>query len=43
MQRAKGYVATFAGGVQTIANDRLTGELPGRLLRGARPAPQVVA
>ena len=43
MQRAKGYVATFAGGVQTIANDRLTGALPGRLLRGARPAPQARA
>ncbi len=38
MQRARGYVATYAGGVQTIANDRLTGALPGRLLRGARPA-----
>ena len=39
MQRARGYVATFAGGVQTIAHDQLTGALPGRLLRGARLAP----
>lgn len=36
VQRAEGYVATFVGGVQTIDNDELTGELPGRLVRGAR-------
>ena len=43
MQRAKGYVATFVGGVQTIADDKLTGKLPGTLLRGTRPAPQAPA
>ena len=37
MQRAHGYVATFVAGVQTIADDELTGALPGRLIRGARP------
>lgn len=36
MQRAKGYVATFVAGEQTIANDEATGALPGRLVRGAR-------
>lgn len=36
MQRATGYVATFVAGVQTIANDELTGNLPGRLIRGAQ-------
>ncbi len=39
MQRAKGYVATFVAGEQTIANDEATGALPGRLIRGAQPAP----
>ena len=36
VQRAAGYVATFVGGVQTIDRDERTGELPGRLVRGAR-------
>ncbi len=39
MQRAKGYVATFVAGEQTIANDEATGALPGRLVRGAQPEP----
>jgi N-acyl-D-amino-acid deacylase len=39
MQRAKGYVATFVAGEQTIAEDEATGALPGRLVRGARPEP----
>lgn len=39
MQRAKGYVATFVAGVQTVANDEATGALPGRLIRGAKPEP----
>ncbi len=39
MQRASGYVATFVGGVRTIARDRATGALPGRLIRGAQLAP----
>src|SRR5690606_29807875 len=38
VQRARGYVATFVAGVQTIANDELTGELPGRLIRGGKQA-----
>jgi N-acyl-D-aspartate/D-glutamate deacylase len=33
VQKATGYVATFVGGVQTVAEDEFTGELPGRLLR----------
>lgn len=39
MQRAKGYVATFVAGQQTITHDEATGALPGRLVRGARPGP----
>jgi N-acyl-D-aspartate/D-glutamate deacylase len=39
VQRATGYVATFVGGVQTVADDEFTGALPGRLLRGPKPAP----
>jgi N-acyl-D-amino-acid deacylase len=39
MQRARGYVATFVAGEQTIANDEATGALPGRLIRGERRAP----
>jgi N-acyl-D-amino-acid deacylase len=34
VQHAKGYVATFVNGVQTVANDQFTGSLPGRLIRG---------
>jgi N-acyl-D-aspartate/D-glutamate deacylase len=36
VQRATGYAATFVGGVQTVADDEFTGELPGRLLRAGR-------
>ena len=36
VQRAAGYVATYVAGVRTIADDERTGELPGRLVRGAR-------
>jgi N-acyl-D-amino-acid deacylase len=36
VQKADGYVATWLGGVQTVANDEFTGELPGRLLRAGR-------
>jgi N-acyl-D-aspartate/D-glutamate deacylase len=39
VQRAEGYTATFVAGVQTVADDEFTGELPGRLLRGPRPGP----
>jgi N-acyl-D-aspartate/D-glutamate deacylase len=34
IQRARGYVATFVSGEQTIDHDELTGVLPGRLVRG---------
>jgi N-acyl-D-aspartate/D-glutamate deacylase len=34
VQTANGYEATFVGGVQTVANDTFTGELPGTLIRG---------
>lgn len=34
VQTANGYEATFVGGVQTVANDSFTGELPGTLIRG---------
>ncbi len=36
VQRGRGYAATFVHGVQTVADDEPTGELPGRLLRGPR-------
>ncbi len=34
VQRARGYAATFVAGVQTVADDDFTGELPGRIVRG---------
>ena len=37
-QRAKGYVATFCAGVQTVADDQFTGEMPGALIRGPQYA-----
>jgi N-acyl-D-aspartate/D-glutamate deacylase len=37
VQRAAGYHATFVAGVQTVADDEFTGELPGRLVRGPQP------
>ena len=36
VQRARGYVATFVNGSQTIDHDERTDERPGRLVRGAR-------
>ena len=36
IQRASGYRHTFVSGVETIRNDELTGERPGRLVRGAQ-------
>jgi N-acyl-D-aspartate/D-glutamate deacylase len=36
VQRASGYRATFVAGVQTMAEDEHTGNLPGHLLRGPR-------
>jgi N-acyl-D-amino-acid deacylase len=38
VQRASGYGATFVAGMQTVADDEFTGALPGRLIRGPRPA-----
>ncbi len=39
VQRADGYVATVKAGAVTYENGEATGPLPGRLLRGAQPAP----
>ncbi len=39
MQTARGYVATVKSGAVTFLDGEHTGELPGRLLRGTRPAP----
>ncbi len=39
-QRADGYRHVFVTGVETYADGTPTGELPGRLVRGARPAPE---
>ncbi|GAA4554584.1 amidohydrolase family protein [Pseudonocardia xishanensis] len=36
LQSASGYVHTFVGGVETYRDGEATGELPGRLVRGAR-------
>ena len=36
VQRASGYLATVVAGIQTVAHDEPTGELPGRLIRGPR-------
>ena len=41
VQRGRGYLATFVAGVQTVADDEFTGELPGRLVRGPQPDPRV--
>ena len=38
IQRASGYRHTFNAGVETLQNDELTGERPGRLVRGAQTA-----
>jgi N-acyl-D-aspartate/D-glutamate deacylase len=39
IQRAEGYVATLVAGQVTYRDGEPTGALPGRLLRGAAPAP----
>ncbi|WP_422001969.1 N-acyl-D-amino-acid deacylase family protein [Reyranella sp.] len=36
VQRATGYRHTFNAGVETLRDDELTGERPGRLIRGAQ-------
>ena len=40
LQRATGYRHTVVAGVETYADGEPTGELPGRLVRGAQPAPR---
>jgi N-acyl-D-aspartate/D-glutamate deacylase len=40
LQRADGYRATLVRGAVTMQDGEPTGELPGRLLRGERPAPK---
>ena len=39
LQRAEGYRHTFKRGVEIMSDGEATGELPGRLVRGAQPAP----
>ncbi|MDX6232363.1 MAG: hypothetical protein QOH68_1347 [Nocardioidaceae bacterium] len=39
LQRAEGYTHTFVSGVEICAEGEHTGELPGRLVRGAQGAP----
>ena len=36
LQSASGYRHTFVAGVETLRDDRLTGAMPGRLVRGPR-------
>jgi N-acyl-D-aspartate/D-glutamate deacylase len=43
VQSASGYQHTFVNGVETYADGEATGELPGRLVRGARPDPMGVS
>lgn len=38
-QKSQGYVATIVSGIVTYRNGEATGALPGRLVRGTRPAP----
>lgn len=39
VQKAQGYRMTINAGVVTFENGAATGAMPGRLLRGAKPAP----
>ena len=39
LQRADGYRHTFVAGVEIYRDGEHTGALPGRLVRGAQPAP----
>jgi N-acyl-D-aspartate/D-glutamate deacylase len=43
VQGAGGYRATLVAGVPIQENGEPTGALPGRLVRGARPAPEEAA
>jgi N-acyl-D-aspartate/D-glutamate deacylase len=40
LQKAKGYVATIVSGVPVYREGIATGALPGKLVRGAQPAPR---
>jgi len=40
LQKATGYKATIVGGTIVLKDGEATGELPGKLIRGAQPAPQ---
>ncbi len=40
LQRSTGYQHTFVRGVEVAAHGKTTGERPGRLVRGAQPAPR---
>lgn len=42
MQRAQGFVATIVSGQTVYRNGEATGELPGRLVRGAQKAPAAI-
>jgi N-acyl-D-aspartate/D-glutamate deacylase len=42
IQKVQGYRATFVAGEQTMADGEPTGARPGKLVRGAQPAPQGV-
>jgi N-acyl-D-aspartate/D-glutamate deacylase len=39
LQRAEGYLHTFVDGLEVYRDGEPTDELPGRLVRGAQPAP----
>ena len=39
VQRADGYVATIVSGKVILRDGEATGALPGKLVRGAQPAP----
>jgi N-acyl-D-aspartate/D-glutamate deacylase len=39
LQRATGWAHTVVAGAETYCNGEATDELPGRLIRGAQPAP----
>ena len=43
MQRATGFEATICSGVIISRNGKPTGALPGRLIRGSQPAPELIA
>ncbi|MGL4566039.1 MAG: D-aminoacylase, partial [Halioglobus sp.] len=40
-QGARGYVATIVAGEVIMENGKYTGAVPGKLIRGGQPAPEV--